>query len=128
MTENQPARRDEGFANLVAVANVADSEYRYGVTLVVGGAVISGYMVPGRVFVDWASEKDPFFGPMKETYAKLEDAELTGEMIDETTFLYLADATIYTGNATLQVGFWRGLIDRVDGWSVGALKPVPKPS
>lgn len=114
---------DNLLVNLVAVANLVDAEddYHYDVVLTIGGTIVSGEMVSGAQYAAWAAKGSDFFAPLIDFYGARVGVPITQDVLDSTSYIHLANATIYSGSDRLNVGYWRGLLDRVDGWSIGTL-------
>lgn len=105
-----------------------------GITLTIGGSVISGTLVGRNTWLDSMhndlSTNHPTIGKVTEVLRDTFRHDLSGDeaelskLMDDDLFIHLVDAKYVTGmNALPSEGslFWRGRIDRVEGWSLGAL-------
>lgn len=111
---------------LVRMVNMSDAEY--GVTLNVGGVVVSGYLVgQQRYFAEGFAED---FGELlgkSERKAEVMDAiGKPGKFYEEADldFIHLKDARIFLGATVIPSGngiWWRGRVEDVQGYSVGVL-------
>jgi hypothetical protein len=144
---------DHILAMYVRIANQQTEDLTVlGVTLTVGGAVITGELIPNWA---WAEEADRLVmsgsdGSEDSAFAIWRDRLI--EMRDETTaaagepdspeeatdqqriahaeatpaFIHLRNAQVFLGNnfAPVNDGLWRGRLTRVDGWFLGHWSPV----
>eukprot|EP01133_Synstelium_polycarpum_P023531 gene23531-28198_t len=123
---------DVHLADLVRVVNLSD-ETRFPITLVVSGATISGHVVSGSRFFRGlkhasASEEctDALAGLWDSAialYSEAQDEEAVDPIVEleRIGFIHLEDAVVHTGGTRSGLMFWRGRLESVDGWSMGAL-------
>ena len=150
MTTNEPGEvapesqdalpADEGdpdLATLVRIANTGGMSL--GVTLLVGGATVSGLLVGSAEFFDGlAAYMEARGGDGGAVLAKLYRQQATdfreaiGTDFEKAfsapyvaTFIHLQDARVFApGGRYLPTDeglFWRGRLDSIDGWSIGNL-------
>ena len=113
---------DIAFASLVVSANSNGEDFgTYPVTVLTGGAVISGLLVSGLQYGKWIAGMDPFYKLIEDTYAEAVDGELTDEAVDSVSYFHLAEAVIHQGAGHIEIGYWRGLVGSVTGWTLGRL-------
>jgi hypothetical protein len=116
--------RDSVLTNIVALLDSATEHVSYPVTLVVGGAVVSGYVISAADYAEQLSESsgfETFLKPFTDDMSSRRGADLTDDTIDLTKFIHLKDAFIVVGSGPIKVGLWRGNLAQIDGWSVGIL-------
>jgi hypothetical protein len=129
---------DNVFAMLVHVANTSDVEM--GVTLHVGGLIVTGRLISGATYWRESAQKLRESGqgpreliePMAEGMEKVAEAYSDAYAADAadpddhaaTAFLHLRDAhTLVPQGPTPTAGaLWRGRLASVDGFSFGELK------
>lgn len=87
--------------------------------------MVSGEIISGVDYAEWIANADPFFEVMKDLYDDKVGSEMSSSVVDEIAFIHLKDTTIFVGSGQLKVNYWRGLIARVDGWTIGRVKPAP---
>lgn len=128
---------------LIFSANAEGQEY--GITVTVGGTVVSGVLSGDAEFIrflaaeittepenaDSASLRDDLEATADRTEAKLRQV-LTRPRKGETRpiplmpTLHLRDATIWLpGGQSVQVPYWRGRVQSVDGWFLGIIGSRP---
>lgn len=134
--EIKPAKRPTGIDPfLQSLVHHADYDgFEFGITLSVGGILVSGMLVSGRKFFENFGEK---FG------SAFEDAEVRkslassfsewGVLYDpqedgtrrESTYLHIKDVAFFTTNSqpipSDAGSWWRGRISEVDGFLLGNL-------
>ena len=135
--ERPPDNGDYNLSGLVRLANAGGVSL--GVTLLVGGAVVSGLLVGAAEFFEGladyldreAGEDAQAFTHGYRSFAK-EFRDEIGSDFDQAvdapyvvTYIHLRDAHVFApgggylpSNAGL---FWRGRLESVDGWSIGTL-------
>jgi hypothetical protein len=116
---------------LVSIANA--SELEVGITLVIGGSVVSGRLIGGRkYFEEFAREfSDAWPGDAKDrirdAFARQGEIYSAGSEEDKAVppqFIHLADARCFYPGSQLPNNsgvLWRGKINAVSGFSLGAL-------
>ncbi|OAB46578.1 hypothetical protein [Paenibacillus antarcticus] len=121
-----PFLKDEILIWLVENCNQINS--RLGITLLIGGSVVTGTLISGKSYINGVVSELYELGETtiasyyrefgEEVYGdtSLEDEQITPEMI------HLNDAQILDGAAVRNVGWWRGKISSVDGYSIGGIK------
>lgn len=136
---------DPILAMLTSMANFSGVELD--ITLFVGGVVISGVLIGGAEYMeayarqfnatlgDALSEEDQRStiefaeGIARDVYAKDATPEQKTQIrtSNKTMFIHLKDARFVTDGAGMIFlgeegqGFWRGRLDKVDGFTLGAL-------
>ncbi|HEY2492066.1 MAG TPA: hypothetical protein VGI33_04010 [Paenibacillus sp.] len=123
--------RDDLLATLVFRSNNETLDLDLTVTLTVGGTLISGQLVSGKTYCDGVagminntgisgrrlSEFFTDFG--KERYADNDgDYDEDGE-IQLPSYIHLKGARVIVGN--LNLGWWRGKLTSVDGFTIGEI-------
>ncbi|MEC0090110.1 hypothetical protein [Paenibacillus macquariensis] len=118
-----PFLKDEILIWLVENSNQINS--RLGITLLVGGSVVTGILISGKSYINGVVSELYEVGETTiasyyrefgvEVYgdSSSEDEQITPEMI------HLKDAQILDGAVVRDVGWWRGKISSVDGYSIG---------
>lgn len=108
-------------------------EGSFGVTLVVGGSVVSGTAIGRkewiRLFVESLQDNGADFlvkvlgdtWPDAQKYFEndYDRRDALNLRTRKRAFIHLKDARVHNG-ATHKVGLWRGSLDSVDGWSMGS--------
>jgi hypothetical protein len=127
-------------AELVRRAN--DGGVRVGVTLCVGGAIVSGALIGGRDYFEGIAEqaaaasRDPAMAERARSFFRSpaamyragwgEGGELNPEG-DPIAYIHLADARFFTVTGQQLPGshgvLWRGRLAAVDGFVLGAFEP-----
>ncbi|CAN7774730.1 gas vesicle accessory protein GvpU [Paraburkholderia hospita] len=117
--------------NLVTMANTQDVEM--GITLVLGGTVITGQLISGKTYFEsfgalfasaWNSDED---GKKAIQEAMSKPAEMYGPDKSDAagpSFIHLKNATVRTpsGALTNQGVLWRGRLTEVSGFMLGEIK------
>lgn len=116
--------RDAVLTDLVALANTTDSDAGLPLTFTVGGSAICGQAISKAEYFRLLGEKTGFSELLKP-YRELAESEV-GQDIDDEAFewtltVHLKEAKMFVGNAQINLGTWRGRLDRIDGWSFGTL-------
>lgn len=118
---------------LVGLVNFVNAnKVSIGVTLTVGGALISGSLISGKEFFDKIAEKfnqlNPEKGSLAEYLAKYhsqisEEVYVDGDLPINTVFIHLDNARQYFGKESIPtVGtLWRGRLCDISGFSIGEL-------
>jgi hypothetical protein len=119
--------------SLVSTVNTLET-LEIGITLVVGGSVVSGRLVSGKKYFETFAKEfsDPWPGETKEqiraAFARHADIYKIDEKGQENPpppqFIHLIDARcFYPGSELPNNGgvLWRGKINAVSGFSLGAL-------
>ena len=144
-TEASRVRTSDVFLeDWVTLAN--DCNLQIAVTLMVNGALVSGTITSGAEFLEHvgqsisgAAESDhkALGESIKKHYREVagklypqkapspdEDAlpALEGTGPRKSYFVHLKDVTILGSRPLPTVPYWRGRLDRVDGWFIGGLK------
>lgn len=105
----------------VASANRTGGDFRRGLTLFLGDVVVSGDLVPGLVYAEYA---ESISGIAREAgivakYGASVGTDMTVEFVGETRHVHLRDVTVWGTTGSVKLEYWRGLIERVDGWAYG---------
>ncbi|WP_145153082.1 gas vesicle accessory protein GvpU [Paenibacillus xylanexedens] len=124
-TEATSSHNDVTLEALVRVANIGLS---IGVTLSVGGALVSGILASGKEYME--SVADLFEGVNEQgehlasIYRRFAEGVYSEAIPDDANieFIHLKDATIYHGTTDFNISLWRGKLSAVDGFSFGTLK------
>jgi hypothetical protein len=144
-TEASRVRTSDVFLeDWVTLAN--DCNLQIAVTLMVNGALVSGTITSGAEFLEHvgqsisaAAESDhrklgesiekhyqdvaKKLYPQKAPSAEQNDLPtLQGTGPRKSYFVHLKDVTILGSRPLPTVPYWRGRLDRVDGWFIGSLK------
>ncbi|NKS62358.1 hypothetical protein GS966_19945 [Rhodococcus hoagii] len=130
------ARQDPTLTHLAHLSNVAEG-FQVPIILSVGGVQVSGVMVGAKQYFSELIEhiRETGNGDGVDGFAKIfeavtEDMTSTDSGSDDETpltpadfpgHLHLTDASVYGGPTVLNLGFWRGRITAVDGWTIGQL-------
>jgi hypothetical protein len=131
----------------VTLAN--DYNLQIAVTLMVNGILVSGTITSGAEFLQYigqsisaAAESDQeslgktiekhYQEVAKKLYPQTPPAPdkdalpaLEGPAPRKSYFIHLKDVNILGSRPAPTVPYWRGRLDRVDGWFIGGLKEVP---
>lgn len=129
-TQSTPeAQEDYLLSYLVQVANEAEL-FRFGITLCVGGLLISGHLVGANVWRE-ALVSDFRSADPSGTGVEFLESLLDGfpaphyDPAASPTFIHLVDAEIFPGDTRPLPGNrtvpWRGRIRAIDGWTMGVL-------
>jgi hypothetical protein len=130
---------------LIFSANAEGQEY--GITVTVGGTVVSGILSADAEFLRFLAEEITEGQETPEAKALRADLEETatrteaklrqvlsrprrgqGRPIPLMPTLHLRDATVWLpGGQSVQVPYWRGRVDAVDGWFLGIIGARPEP-
>jgi hypothetical protein len=126
----EPAPYDEMLERLVAAAN--GGEFSMGVTLTVGGAVITGDLVGGEAWLDalvQRLETSPRAGMVGQGLATElrkrftpTGEELNDELNHPLQYIHLMNATAVTGLGGNPNGLWRVRVAEVTAWTLGTLR------
>lgn len=135
--------RDMVLEGLIFSANAEGQQY--GVTLTLGGTVISGILTSDAEFLRYLAEEITQGQDTPEVRALRDDLEQTAQRTEQKLreilarprhgsrpipimpVLHLRDATIWLpGGQAVQVPFWRGRVEAVDGWFMGILGLRPE--
>ena len=128
---------------LVFSANVGEQEY--GLTVTVGGTVISGILTGDAEFLRFLAEEITQGQDNEEARSLRDDLEQTARQTEEKLqqvlnrprrggtrpipimpVLHLRDATVWLpGGQALQIPFWRGRVNAIDGWFLGIIGVRP---
>lgn len=110
---------------------VNGSEAEFGMTLNIGGVVVSGYLVGQQRYFGEGFAED--FGELlgkSERKAEVKDAiGKPGKFYEEADldFIHMKDARIFLGTTVIPSGngiWWRGRVKEVQGYSLGVLGRV----
>ncbi len=121
-------RDDDLLAQLVAFAGIGLS---VGVTLTVGGSVITGNLCNGKEYIEHIRDSivgaggddlqaflEPYFADRLAIYDDQPD-------VIRIAYVHLRDAVIFNGAQrgipTNRGVFWRGRLDAIDGWCLGTI-------
>ena len=136
-------QRDDVDWLLAWMINFAERGLELGVTLNVGGALITGNLIGGRKYFETLGnlmqnanftgfEVDPEFktnmgtnfAMWKDLYPKTED--IKADDVPRPSYIHLARAHIVLKNVPLTSGdgvpLWRGKLSSVDGFTIGTLR------
>jgi len=138
--EESPLDRDAGDPNLSVLVRIANTgAMTMGVTLLVGGAVVSGLLVGSiEYFESLASRLEEEGGEGGQALAdvyRTQAGEFREQMpsdFDEAfgapyvaTFIHLKNAHVFSPSGAYipknQGTHWRGRLDSVDAWSIGSI-------
>jgi hypothetical protein len=115
---------------LVSIVNTSDIEF--GITLVLGGSVVSGRLIGGKKYFEafaadfaeaWPSETKSEIRRALASKAEIYDNSRDAQTAPPQ-FIHLADARCYYPGSHLPNNrgvLWRGKINAVSGFSLGAL-------
>ncbi|KAF6561971.1 hypothetical protein G9G63_20170 [Paenibacillus sp. EKM202P] len=120
-----PLDKDFTLENLVRIVNAG---LIIGITLTVGGNIITGNMISGKEYMNSITETFENINEQGETLASMYRSYANTIYASEDAsewdveFLHLKDAIILQGTTRLEVDLWRGKINAVDGYSFGYIK------
>jgi hypothetical protein len=122
---------------LVAIVNKSDIEF--GITLVVGGSVMSGRLIGGKRYFEefardfsaaWPTEtKDEIRRALASKGELYDNSKDTDTLSTPPQFIHLADARCFYPGSQLPNNrgvLWRGKINAVSGFSLGSLSADPE--
>lgn len=124
---------DHVLTRIVAIFNNSE-DMRIGLTVTVGGSVVTGTLVSGATYFETMNELHsksgllPVWQPEVEFYREMIDSDEPFDLsveVERTTFLHLIDASVYGGNQLVGLRAWRGRLSEVSGWSIGSLRAGP---
>lgn len=97
-----------------------------GVTLTVGGVIITGNIISTKGYVEELAsgfETAGEFGVAVGKSLREADIEYGSEQTsdDVEEIIHLKDAKVLSGNTVYNVGLWRGKVNSVDGFTIGLL-------
>ena len=137
----QPAGSSEGDVVLTELVRLADEQgLEVGITVYIGGTVVSGMLVSGQEFLEASALRlrsvegppetkatlEHFFRSQRDQqYASSGAASTEGEDVPPVGYLHLRGARPFDANGPyLQEGvWWRGRIDQIDGFNFGVIRP-----
>lgn len=140
-SEADPRGGDFLLEHMVRMADETGIEV--GITLYVGGLVVSGLLTSGDAFVHWAGDYfERARGPAESrqalsdfmkrtdhgqppTEGGQDDGKLTEEEVTQGTgYIHLRAARVFEsdGPVTQEGTWWRGRLDRIDGFHFGLLR------
>lgn len=139
LVEDVHASPDHVLVTLVRLVNNLPSA-EIGLTLYVGGSIVSGLLVSGHSYFKLLSALVAGDGtdPSRTAFASI--FQRAGEVYPEsseeddepkfsrTGFIHLRAASVHTVGSTdtIDQDLWRGRLSRVDGWSMGNFGPKPR--
>lgn len=109
----------------------------FGVTLTISGQLITGRMIPGRIYFEKLADsvaadttpdltlRDTLSGLFTELgsgYKDLNDPDAPDQPDRPVHYVHLEDAWLVSGEAWTNLGLWRGRLTMVDGWTFGTLR------
>lgn len=136
------AEKDSDWFLVMLLNIVNQGTIEFGLTLNVGGSVISGTLISGKkYFSEFAKQFSNAIGTpeeasnepsIEESFRKLGDIYdlpegKQGEELKNqapVTYIHLRDANVFFKDGTIPTGvgvFWRGKLSSVDGFSLGNL-------
>ena len=137
----QPAGATEGDVVLSELVRLADEQgLEVGITVYIGGTVVSGMLVSGQEYLEASALRlqsaegppetkaalDRFFRAQRDQqYASSGAASTEGEDPPPVGYLHLRGARPFDAKGPyLEEGvWWRGRIDRIDGFNFGVIRP-----
>ena len=137
----QPAGASEGDVLLSELVRLADDQgLEVGITVYIGGTVISGMLVSGQEFLEASALRlqsvegppetkatlEHFFRSQRDQqYASSGAASTEGEDVPSVGYLHLRGARPFDAKGPyLEEGvWWRGRIDQIDGFNFGVIRP-----
>ena len=141
-TEPSPKAEDRPAADnllLYLIGLVEDQEGEFGITLAMGGTVVTGYLIGApeylRRFADFMSRQVSAEDAETARAVFLEDAERVRQQIVEErergwkaprSFIHMKEARLVSGGRLIPATgslLWRGWLDRVDGFSLWTIEP-----
>ncbi|GIG40498.1 hypothetical protein Cph01nite_22600 [Cellulomonas phragmiteti] len=121
---------------LTAVLGYKDTDASVGITVSIGGALVSGTAIPrGRWQQLWfdsmraaapglTTALEPHFDRQLDATAEVYDRrDKAGLPIPALKHLHLRDVTMWNTSQQVHLPIWRARLDRLDGWSIGTLGP-----
>ena len=123
----EPPEQDWLLQKIVSTSNETGAEI--GVTLIVGGTIVSGLTISGkRYFEDFGKffADSPVFTAeqrkgLEETYREFGEKRYTHLPTPELRYVHLRDALILGGPEPLRVPLFRVRIATVDGFTIGSV-------
>jgi len=114
------------------LVNLANSGATFGITLNVGGFLISGYLIGGQAyFKDFGEEFSVFFQDeeatkdIKNIIVKNGELYTSEDDVPPPSYIHLQDAHFFNTNGNPVPNnrgvWWRGRLSEVDGFSLGVL-------
>ena len=138
--EQPEAKADDLLVSLVSIVNRLPLDVSFGVTLLIGGCLVTGFLVSGESYFaafgkDFASgiedeenrgSLEASFASLGEKYAALrEEGDSEDDDPFQTVYLHMRDARFFTpgqGPVPTEGGvWWRGRISEVSGFNLGIL-------
>ncbi|WP_136604651.1 gas vesicle accessory protein GvpU [Paenibacillus dokdonensis] len=118
-----PLDKDFTLGNLSRMANAG---LIIGITLTVGGNIVSGNMISGKEYMESIADTLENINEQGDTLATLYRSYSSNiydgsDESERVEFVHLKDAIIFQGTVRHQVGLWRGRINAVDGYSFGCM-------
>lgn len=101
-------------------------------TLSIGGLVVCGSGISRKEWIKRFASKsitgsggeqlrDFWLKDLAEFKAEDAEREARGLRLLARRFVHLDDATVFSGTQQINVGLWRGRLERLDGWAIGGL-------
>jgi hypothetical protein len=126
--------KDIVLVQLASMANDSPSA-EVGITLSVGGALVSGNLIGGPTYFkrqadairgvangESLAEYFETFGSAQYAGSENKDRLTLADLYNSITFIHLSDVTVMLTNVpTVRLSLWRGRLAAVDGWSLGRL-------
>ena len=122
---------DGALADVVVMINATEKS-EIGISLNVKGSVVSGVIISGERFFRGLQEEirnapgaddrlADTWQPAVDAYRADREADIDfDDALKNTVFIHLRDATVINGSVS-KVGFWRGRLESVDGWSLARI-------
>jgi hypothetical protein len=119
---------------LTIALGVEESESNFGITLSVGGQLVSGNAISRGTWqklwmqsvrtanADFADAMEPAYDRLMGFYLDhLKEREEGDLPRPPHGYIHLRDAALWQGGTPIEIGLWRGRLDRLDGWSMGVI-------
>ncbi|MGE8037908.1 gas vesicle accessory protein GvpU [Lysinibacillus sp. NPDC093692] len=129
LTADNLMEKDVLLSNLVTIVN--ESPIEIGVTLNVGGSLITGLLIGSNIYMRSISELLSGNGPTADQFAKLfeeiaeEVEKINPEDEDDNpspNYIHLKNAKLININGdVIELGYWRGKLSSIDGFIIANL-------
>ncbi|HHQ4529688.1 TPA: gas vesicle accessory protein GvpU [Aeromonas hydrophila] len=135
-TQNEQAAQHDGFvidghlATLVGLFN-GNPGISFGITLTVGGTLISGQLISGKEYFDYLANllrrdehaEDSVSNTLSREMKWMSENIYSNPDSNKTVYIHLKDAQHYSGVTPVPTngGYWRGRLCDVSGFTLGAM-------
>ncbi|MGE6115874.1 gas vesicle accessory protein GvpU [Aeromonas salmonicida] len=119
---------DEHLANVVDLFNI-NPGMSFGITLTVGGTLISGQLISGKEYFDYLANllhrdglaEDSVSNTLSNEMKWMSEHIYSKESVGRPTHIHLKNAKHYFGDTSMPTngGYWRGRLCEVSGFMLG---------